>query len=126
VWINPVDAEKLGIAGGDIVKLYNERGMVLGGAYVTERIMPGVIYQDHGARLDPLCVGESDRGGANNLICPKATTSKNCAGEVTSGYLVAVEKADIKLLKAQYPDSFAKKYDHDAGIVIDSWIERGE
>ena len=28
----------------------NERGTVLGGAYVTERIMPGVVYIDHGAK----------------------------------------------------------------------------
>lgn len=123
VWINPLDAEKLGIVSGDIVKVFNDRGMVLGGAYVTERIMPGVVYQDHGARLDLIVPGEIDRGGANNLICPKETTSKNCAGEVTSGYLVGIEKVDINELKAKYPEAFARKYHRDAGIVIDSWIE---
>ena len=32
VWIHPVDAAKRGIKDGDIVKIYNERGIVLGGA----------------------------------------------------------------------------------------------
>jgi trimethylamine-N-oxide reductase (cytochrome c) len=31
LWINPVDAEARGIENGDIVKIYNERGIVLGG-----------------------------------------------------------------------------------------------
>ncbi|MEM2370296.1 MAG: molybdopterin-dependent oxidoreductase, partial [Candidatus Bathyarchaeia archaeon] len=48
VWINPADAERLGVKTGDIVKIYNERGAVLGGAYITNRIMSGVVYIDHG------------------------------------------------------------------------------
>jgi len=48
VWLNPLEAEKRGIKSGDIVKVYNERGIVLGGAYVTERIRyPGRL---HGSR----------------------------------------------------------------------------
>ncbi|UWG97956.1 molybdopterin-dependent oxidoreductase [Dehalobacter sp. DCM] len=125
VWINPVDAEKMDIHNGDVVKLYNERGGVLGGAYITERIMPGVVYQDHGARLDPIVQGELDRGGANNLICPTEVTSGNCVGEVTSGFLVGVEKVDLDALKAQYPDAFSRDYDPAYGLVFDSWIEGG-
>jgi len=49
---------------GDIVKIFNERGTVLGGAYVTERMMPGVAYMDHGARVDSIVPEELDRGGA--------------------------------------------------------------
>lgn len=126
VWINPVDAKKLGIKNGEVVKLYNERGTVLGGAYVTERIMPGVVYQDHGARLDPIVAGECDRGGANNLICPCNVTSKNATGEVTSGFLVGLAKADMDELRAQYPEAFARKYDPGAGFILDSWIEGGK
>ena len=48
LWINPVDAEKRDIRTGDIVKAYNERGVVLCGALVIERIMPGAVYVDHG------------------------------------------------------------------------------
>jgi len=116
VWINPKDAAKLGVKTGDVVKIYNDRGWVLGGVYVTERIMPGVVYQDHGTRLDPIEPGVSDRSGANNLICPTNITSKNAAGEVTSGYLVNVEKVDVFELAKQYPEAFSRKRDEGIGV----------
>jgi trimethylamine-N-oxide reductase (cytochrome c) len=122
VWINPIDAEKKGVKHGDIVKIINDRGWVLGGAYVTERIRPGVIYQDHGARLDPIVAGVSDRSGANNLICPANVTSKNCPGEVTSGFLVDFEKTDVFELAKQYPEAFARKYDQGVGVSIENYI----
>jgi len=34
IWINPVDAEERGIKDGDVVKIFNERGIVLVGARV--------------------------------------------------------------------------------------------
>jgi len=126
VWINPKDAAKLGVGDGDVVKIYNDRGWVLGGVYVTERIMPGVVYQDHGARLDPIVLGESDRGGANNLICPSATTSSNCPGEVTSGYLVAVEPVDVHELSKKYPEAFNRVYDKGIGVSFRNWIKEEE
>ncbi len=105
VWINPVDARAHGIATGDVVRIFNDRGWVLGGAYVTERIKPSVVYQDHGARLDPIEVGASDRGGANNLIAPSEVAMKNTNAEVTSGYLVDFEKVDVFELAAAVPRS---------------------
>lgn len=116
VWINPKDAAKLGVKDGDVVKIYNDRGWVLGGVLVTERIMPEVILQDHGARIDPIEPGISDRSGANNLICPTNTTSKNAAGEVTSGYLVNVEKVDVFELAKQYPEAFKRQYEKGIGV----------
>ena len=112
----------MGVRTGDVVKLFNERGGVLGGVYVTERIMPGVVYQDHGARTDTIIGGEGglDRGGANNLICPTATSSKHAYGEVTSGYLVGVEKVDVFELARQYPEAFNRPYDAEQGLVIES------
>ena len=112
MWINPVDAEKLGIKSGDIVEVFNERGTVLGGAYVSERIIPGAVLQDHGAETDPIVsgVGGIDRGGANNLIAPSNTSSKNAAGEVTGGYLVGMRKCDINALKEKYPEAFDTQY----------------
>ena len=124
VWLNPKTAAKLGIADGDLVEIFNDRGSVLGGALLTERVMPEVVYQDHGARLDPLKAGESDRGGANNLICPSNTTSKNCEGEVTNGFLVDIRKADLTALKAEHADAFARDYDPETGILVDGWMEK--
>ena len=39
VWLHPSEAEKRDIRHGDIVSIMNERGTVLAGAYVTERII---------------------------------------------------------------------------------------
>ena len=55
LWMNPSDAAARGIQDGDIVKVYNERGIVLAGAYVSERVMPGAVFMDHGGRYDPIC-----------------------------------------------------------------------
>ena len=124
IWVNPVDAAELGLVDGDICKLFNERGAVLGGVIVSERIMPGALYQDHGARTDVLeyGVGGLDRGGANNLICPTAVTSKNAAGEVTNGFLVGIEKVDVFELAKQYPEAFARDYDPEVGLVASARI----
>ena len=123
LWINPVDAAEYGIETGDVVKIYNDRGWTLGGAYVTERIRPRAVYQDHGARCDPIEGGFSDRGGANNLIAPTKTTSQNAPGEVTSGYLVAIEKVDPFALAAEYPEAFSRTYDWSEGVDITNWIQ---
>ncbi|MDR2197367.1 MAG: molybdopterin-dependent oxidoreductase [Coriobacteriales bacterium] len=119
IWIHPDDAALHGLEDGDVAELFNERGRVLGGIIVTERIMPGVLYQDHGARTDILefGVGGLDRGGANNLICPTKTSSKNAAGEVTNGFLVGIRKADLKELAARYPEAWNRDYDPHAGLV---------
>jgi anaerobic selenocysteine-containing dehydrogenase len=121
VWINPLDAAPRGIREGDIVRLYNERGAVLGGAKVTHRIMPGAVSQDHGARHDPLGEG-LDRGGSNNFLSPGSLVSRNCLGIVTSGFLVEVEKADLAGLKDRYPQAFAHPYDPDSGLLFESWV----
>lgn len=115
VWINPLDASELGIKTGDIVKIYNDRGWTMGGAIVTERVIRHAVMQDHGARVDPIIPGVADRGGCNNVICPKAIASKNCAAEVTSGYLVGIEKVDVFDLADQYPEAFNKPYDPATG-----------
>ena len=106
----------------EIVKMYNERGAVLGGIRVSERIIPGALYQDHGARVDNIVIGEFDRAGANNLICPSNTTSKNAPGEVTNSFLVNIEKVDVFELARQYPEAFSKVYDKDTGQVAETVI----
>ncbi|MEM2868147.1 MAG: molybdopterin-dependent oxidoreductase [Candidatus Bathyarchaeia archaeon] len=122
VWINPIDAEKLGVKDGDIVKIYNERGTVLCGVRVTERIMPGVVYVEHGARADIISLEDKiDRGGAINLIAPHEG-GKNTALMVVSGYLVAVEKADLEELKRKYPEAFQRKYHPLVGPYYETYV----
>jgi trimethylamine-N-oxide reductase (cytochrome c) len=125
LWLNPQTAAERGIKTGDIVKIHNERGVVLGGAYVTERMMPGVAYIDHGARVDFIIPGKLDRGGAINLISPEGITSKNSAGMATSGYLVEVEKVgmvEMEEWREQYPEAFEREYDPASGLRFNAWI----
>ncbi len=131
IWIHTSEAAKRGIQHGDIIKIFNERGIVLGGAYVTERLRPGVAYIDHGARIDPIILGKVDRGGAINTIAPTGTTSKNAVGQATSGYLVEVAKVtgeDWDQWRAANPEAFARPYDPAAGLRFEAWVveeERG-
>ena len=119
LWINPIDAAERGIGNGDVVKVCNERGGVLGGAYVTERIMPGVVYMDHGARYDPIVPGELDRGGAINTITPRKIISKYATGMVVNGFLVEVEGVELDGLRKKYPEVFKRQYHADAGLRME-------
>ena len=124
-WLHPAEAEKRGIEHGDIIKVFNERGAVLCGAYVTERLSPNVCYVDHGARVDAIIPGELDRGGAINLISPTALVSKNCTGLATSGFLVEVAKVtdeEMEGWKRDYPDAFARKIDYASGVCLEGWL----
>ncbi|MCL1897061.1 MAG: molybdopterin-dependent oxidoreductase, partial [Clostridiales bacterium] len=124
-WMNPKTAAGLGIGHGDIIKVYNERGTVLCAAYLSERIVCGVVSVDHGARFDPIDPLWLDRGGCINLITPHATSSKNAAGMVVSGFLVAAEKVSYEEMegwKEAYPEAFARAVDPDCGVCLDGWL----
>jgi molybdopterin guanine dinucleotide-containing S/N-oxide reductase-like protein len=131
VWLNPKDAARRGIKDGDIVKVFNERGVVLCGARVWERMSPGVAYIDHGARHDPI-IDNVDRGGAINTISPNGIVSKNACGQATSGYLVDVQKVtekDYQEWRAQDPvafdAAFKREYDPASGLRFNAWVEGG-
>ena len=120
-WIHPKDAATRGISNGDVVKIFNNRGTVLCGAYVTERIMPGSVSVDHGAKYDPIVPGEFDRGGAINTIAPRKLTSKNATGMATSGFLIQVERADLGELMKKYPEAFKREFHKSAGPSLRSF-----
>jgi trimethylamine-N-oxide reductase (cytochrome c) len=125
LWLNPKEAEKRGIQHRDIVKVFNERGIVLCAAYVTERLSPGVCYVDHGSRLDPIIPGVLDRGGAINTITPTATTSKNATGMACSGFLTEVARVtdeEMECWRRDYPEAFARKLDPAAGVCLEGWM----
>jgi len=94
VLMNPIDAKARGIAQGDVVRIFNERGAVLAGAHVTERVMPGVVRIPNGSPYTPAPPGKpyQDAAGAINLITPYATTSANAFGMVCNAFLLQVEK----------------------------------
>jgi molybdopterin guanine dinucleotide-containing S/N-oxide reductase-like protein len=124
-WLNPRDAAKRGIENGDIIRVYNERGSVLCGAQVWERVMPGVISIDHGARVDYIIPGKLDRGGAINTIAPRGLVSKHCAGQATSGFLAEVERVDQAQMedwRKSCPEAFSREYDAASGLRFNAWI----
>ena len=89
--------------------------------------MPGVVYMDHGARVDYIIPGKVDRGGAINLISPSGITSKNCCGQATSSYLVEVAKvssAEMDQWKKENPEAFAREYDPASGLRFNAWVEK--
>ncbi len=101
VWISPKDAKERGIAYGDIVRIFNERGSVLAGAHVTKRMMPGVVRIPNGCNFDPINVEKLGKKeplniGAVNAISPINTISKYAFGMAVTGYLVQLEKWEGK------------------------------
>ncbi|MBI4303285.1 MAG: molybdopterin-dependent oxidoreductase [Chloroflexi bacterium] len=65
--INTSDAEARGIKDGDLVRVFNDRGVTVLPAKVTERIMPGVVDIPEGAWYAPDHDG-IDRGGCCNVL----------------------------------------------------------
>ena len=129
VWIHPSDAERLGVKTGDVVMIYNDLGSVLAGVLVTEKIKPGVISIDHGARLDPLSVEDRiDRGGAIDLLTPtpsfkyKRGEEIRVPEQVCSGFLVGVKKVDLEELKKKYPQAFTRKMHPIMGPVTEAYL----
>jgi anaerobic dimethyl sulfoxide reductase subunit A len=66
-FINPIDAAARGIADGDHVRVWNDRGATILPCRVTPRIMPGVVDIPEGAWWRPDAQGV-DRGGSINVL----------------------------------------------------------
>lgn len=93
-WINPADAKSRGIENGDIVLVQSRRGAVLAGAYVTDRVIPGVVVVHHGAWYTPTMVkGRNiDVHGNSNTLTLNKPTSKLANGNIASTANVQVSK----------------------------------
>lgn len=69
VWLNPIDAGQRGIANGDMVRVFNDRGEVRIAAKVTPRIMPGVSAMGQGAWHNADMAGDRvDHGACVNTL----------------------------------------------------------
>ncbi|MFC1863816.1 molybdopterin dinucleotide binding domain-containing protein, partial [Thermodesulfobacteriota bacterium] len=90
IWINPVDAEERGINDWDNVRIFNDRGVVIIPARLTETIMPGVVFMTEGAWYNPDENGV-DRGGCANVLTRDAYSPEGAFCSNTC--LVQVEKA---------------------------------
>ena len=74
IWMNQVDADARGISQGDTVRVFNEKGESLTKAYITSKVMPGVVAIYHGRWYEPSAVKTElmpdgvDVGGASNVL----------------------------------------------------------
>jgi anaerobic dimethyl sulfoxide reductase subunit A len=73
VWINAADAAARGIADGQMVRVFNGRGVTRLPARVTDRIAPGVVSIKEGAWFTPDASGADTRGCANVLTPDRAS-----------------------------------------------------
>jgi biotin/methionine sulfoxide reductase len=93
--LNPVDAQALGIANGDLLRVFNDRGACLVSARLDPALMQGCISISTGAWLDAerqpngtlLC-----RNGNPNTLTRDKGTSKLAQGPTAHSCLVSVEK----------------------------------
>ncbi|WP_236790024.1 molybdopterin-dependent oxidoreductase [Amycolatopsis sp. GM8] len=90
--IHPDDARSRGIADGDVVRVFNDRGSCLAGAVLSTELRPGVVRLPTGAWFDPLdflCV----HGNPNVLTAdrPSSRLSQGCTGQHV---LVELERYD--------------------------------
>ena len=128
VWINPIDAEPRGIKEGDIVRVFNERGGVLGGAVITDRIVPGALRFEKAGGGHHIIPGELHHGGNINCINPKECFSRNVYGLAAIHFLTDVEKVtgdQMDEWRANYPEHFARDYDPTYGPFFKGWVVKG-
>ncbi|GII01454.1 molybdopterin-dependent oxidoreductase [Planobispora takensis] len=92
IHLHPLDAAERGIAAGDVVRVFNDRGTCLAGAVLNTNLRRGVVRLPTGAWYDPLgdtCV----HGNPNALTAdrPSSRLSQGCTGQHA---LVQVERLD--------------------------------
>jgi biotin/methionine sulfoxide reductase len=89
--IHPRDAAQRGIAAGDVVRVFNERGACLAGAVLDEGLLEGVVSMATGAWYDPAEDG-LERHGNPNVLSRDAGTSRLAQGSSALSALVEVER----------------------------------
>jgi biotin/methionine sulfoxide reductase len=112
--MHPRDAERRGLASGEVVRVYNDRGSCLAGLVVDDGLRDGVVQLATGAWYDPekpedlntMCV----HGNPNVLTADIGTSSlaKGCTG---AHVLVEVEKFDGPLppVRAHQPPTIVER-----------------
>jgi anaerobic selenocysteine-containing dehydrogenase len=90
VWLHTADAAARGIADGQRVRVFNDRGATVLPAKVTDRIAPGVVSIREGAWFTPDERGDDRKGCANVLTDDR---SAPCGATTYNTCLVQVEAA---------------------------------
>lgn len=93
VWMHPADAEARGIANGQLVDVFNDRGCVRIPAVVTVRIRQGVAAIAQGAWFTPDGQGVDTRG-CINVLTSTGKPTPICKGNPQHTNLVEIRKAE--------------------------------
>ncbi|WQU11207.1 molybdopterin guanine dinucleotide-containing S/N-oxide reductase [Helicobacter pylori] len=103
VMINELDANKLGIRHGEIVEVFNARGRLLAGAFVTKNIRQGVLSIQEGAWYDPEDVNtrnpRCNAGSVNTLTSSRPTSSMTQAISVNTALVNIRRLRKYELIK---------------------------
>ncbi len=105
LYINPKDAAALGIAQGDLVRVYNDRGQAIVGAHLSDDYPAGIVRLQEGAWYSPLDakIGAIDTYGDPNTMTIDIPTSELAQAVSSNTCLVNVEKYQGK---APAPNGF--------------------
>lgn len=93
--LNPVDAQARGIADGDVVKVFNQRGAFLAGVIVSDAIKPGVVQIATGAWYDPQDASAPDtleKHGNPNVVTEDVRSSLLSQGCTAQTAYVEIER----------------------------------
>ncbi|MGH2561628.1 MAG: molybdopterin guanine dinucleotide-containing S/N-oxide reductase [Thermomicrobiales bacterium] len=108
VRLHPADAAARGIADGDVVRLFNDRGSCLAGAVISEIVRPGVVQLSTGAWYDPIDPADVNAmcvHGNPNVLTRDAGTSKLAQGCTGQHALVEAERwtGEVPPIRAHDP-----------------------
>lgn len=95
--IHPDDATARGLADGDVVRVFNDRGACLAGVVIDDRLRPAVVQLSTGAWFDPADPADPDSmcvHGNPNVLTDDVGTSSLARGCTGAHVLVQVEKFD--------------------------------
>ncbi len=97
VTIHPDDARARGIADGDLLRVFNDRGACLASARLSDRIRRGVVRLSTGAWFDPEQLGSNrplEKHGNPNALTLDIGASKLSQGCIAQTCLVEIERFD--------------------------------
>ena len=97
ITLHPGDATARGIAAGDLVRVFNDRGACLAAARLSDRIRPGVVRLSTGAWFDPSDSGSNrplEKHGNPNALTLDIGASKLSQGCIAQTCLVEIERFD--------------------------------
>jgi biotin/methionine sulfoxide reductase len=114
--IHPADAAGRGLADGDVVRVFNDRGACLAGVVVDDRLRRGVVQLSTGAWYDPDDADDPDAmcvHGNPNVLTADIGTSALAQGCTGAHVLVQVEKftGPLPPVRAHEPPVIQMRHD---------------